>query len=103
MGISVTPPSERVKAVLAIPDQHPWAGTVPAWLKAAPGTRGIQGFIDHYFYRRKYDAQQAIDAFTSALRAEIDLETLNHELLGVVDQTMQPRSVSIWLLSEDAR
>ena len=66
-----------------------------------PLRRRIQGFIDHYFYRRKYDAQRTIDDFSSRLRDEIDLTTLNDELVGVVDQTMQPRHVSIWLLADE--
>jgi hypothetical protein len=60
----------------------------------------IQGFIDHHFYKRKYDARKTIDEFSSRLRDEIDLSTLNDELLGIVDQTMQPRHVSVWLVPE---
>jgi hypothetical protein len=66
-----------------------------------PARRRIQDFIDHYFYRRRYDAQRTIDAFTSRLRDEIDLSALNDELVLVVGQTMQPRHVSVWLLSEE--
>lgn len=62
-----------------------------------PARGRIQGFIDHYFYRRKYDAQQTIDDFSSRLRDEIDLDSLNAELIGVVTQTMQPTHVSAWL------
>ena len=65
-----------------------------------PARRWIQNFIDHYFYRRKYDAQKTIEAFSSRLRDEIDLSTLNSELLGVVDDTMQPRHASVWLVLE---
>lgn len=45
------PASDRVKAILALPDQHPWAGTVPVWLETPVTTRGIQGFIDHTLLR----------------------------------------------------
>lgn len=62
-----------------------------------PLRRRVQGFIDHYFYRRKYDAQRTIDEFSTKLRDEIDLDTLNHELVGVVSRTMQPTHVSIWV------
>jgi hypothetical protein len=61
----------------------------------------VQGFIDHYFYRRKYDAQRTIDDFSSRLRDEIDLGTLNDELVDVVNATMHPRHVSVWLLTEE--
>ena len=61
-----------------------------------------QGFIDHYFYRRKYDAQRTIDDFSGKLRDEIDLGSLESELVGVVTRTMQPTHVSVWLPAEDA-
>jgi hypothetical protein len=62
-----------------------------------PVRRRIQDFIDHYFYRRRYDAQRTVDAFTSTLRDEIDLEALNSVLISVVAETMQPTHVSVWL------
>lgn len=64
-----------------------------------PARRRIQGFIDHYFYRRRYDAQRTVDAFSSRLRDEIDLDALNHELVDVVGETMHPSHVSVWLLT----
>jgi hypothetical protein len=66
-----------------------------------PARRRIQGFIDHYFYRRKYDAQRTIEDFSSRLRDEIDLSALNGELVLVVGRTMQPKHVSLWLLAEE--
>ena len=62
-----------------------------------PARRRIQDFIDHYFYRRKYDAQRTIDDFSDRLRNQVDLETLNMELVSVVSDTMQPTHVSVWL------
>ena len=62
-----------------------------------PLRRRVQDFIDHYFYRRKYDAQKTIDEFSEKLRDEIDLESLEGELVGVVSRTMQPTHVSVWL------
>ena len=57
----------------------------------------VQDFIDRRFYRKKYNAEQALAHFAATTRDEVDMDQLNAALLQVVEQTMQPESVSLWL------
>src|SRR5215211_2007179 len=62
-----------------------------------PARRRVQAVVDRRFNRRRHDTTRLIDGFGDRLHQQIDLDTLTVELLAVVDQTMQPTQVSLWL------
>ncbi len=62
-----------------------------------PLRRRLQQLIARRFYRRKYDAARTLAAFSAMLRHEVDLDGLHEQLLTVVEETMQPAHISLWL------
>ena len=63
----------------------------------APLRRWMQSAIDRRFYRRKYDAAKTLDEFSSKLKNETDLGRLTGDVVAVVEETLQPAHVSLWL------
>jgi len=62
-----------------------------------PLRKRIQTMIDKRFYRRKYNTTKVLAAFGTTVRDETDLDRLTGEMVRVVDETMQPEFVGLWL------
>ena len=91
---------QRLVSVLTGIEQSPLAVVVSTLAIAAlftPLRRRIQDAVDRRFYRKKYDAQQVLAQFALTARDETDLDPLLGELTRVVQETMQPEGVSVWL------
>ena len=62
-----------------------------------PLRKRVQDFIDRRFFRKKYNAEQMLARFAARARDETDIEQLSAELMSVVEETLQPELLSLWL------
>jgi hypothetical protein len=62
-----------------------------------PARTRLQALIDMRFYRKKYDVEKTLAAFSAPLRQETDLEQIRERLLAAVQEAMEPAHVSLWL------
>lgn len=93
---------ERAVSVLTHQDSSALAIVVSTLSISAifqPLRHRIQTFIDQRFFRSRYDAAQTIEAFSATLRSEVDLSDMREQLLDVIERTMRPAHVSLWLSS----
>ena len=63
----------------------------------------IQAFIDRRFFRSKYDSERTLAEFSASISSQVDLEQLTASIIGVVQKTLQPDAVSLWLTTEKPR
>jgi hypothetical protein len=89
-----------LQSSLPIPDDSPLIVAVSTLAVVAafgPLRARVQQAVDRRFNRTNYDAQLMVESFARRLRNEVQLDSLTHDLTEVIDQTMHPRHVSVWL------
>lgn len=57
----------------------------------------IQSGVNRRFYRRAYNATRMIEAFSTQLQTNVEIDGVSRNLQRVVVETMQPAHVSLWL------
>jgi len=67
-------------------------------ISTAPHARRVQDTIDRRLYRRKHGAAKVLEEFAATARDEVELGKLTARLVEVVEETMQPEQVSLWLM-----
>ena len=91
---------QRLVAALTGVEQSPLAvavSTLAIVVLFTPLRRRIQDLIDRRFFRKKYDAEMVLAQFAQTARDQTNLEALTEELASVVQATLQPEGVSVWL------
>ena len=73
------------------------ASTLVVFALFNPLRQRIQGLVDRRFNRSRYNSQRVIDGFSETLRNQIDSDQVVEGWVGVVNQTMQPSAVGVWV------
>jgi hypothetical protein len=89
-----------VSVVSPLATDSPIVVAVSTLLVAAafgPVRRRIQSLLDRRFNRARYDAVRTLDDFATRVRSEVDIASLSRDLVGIVDRTFQPETLTLWL------
>jgi hypothetical protein len=73
------------------------ASTLVVFALLQPIRRRVQSAVDRRFDRRRYDAQQTVEAFADQVRNEVDLARLRGALVATAHDAVRPVNATVWL------
>ena len=65
-----------------------------------PLQQRVQHVIDRIFYRNRYDAEATLDQFSEKIRDAMDVDAIEHEVIQAVTSTIQPETISLWVVEK---
>ena len=71
--------------------------TLAAAALFSPLRRRVQRTVDRRFNRARYDADQTVMAFAARLKDAVDLDSVHDDLVAVVEKTLEPAHMSVWI------
>jgi hypothetical protein len=73
------------------------ASTLAAAALFNPLRQRVQRVVDRRFNRTRYNADRTVAAFATRLKDAVDVTTVRDDLTSVVQQTLEPAHVSLWI------
>ena len=77
------------------------ASTLAAAALFSPVRRRVQRVVNRRFNRTRYNADQTIAAFAGGLKDAVELDAVRDDLAGVVQRSLEPAHVSVWMRPPD--
>ena len=66
-----------------------------------PLRRRVQRAVDRRFNRARYDADRVVAAFAAGLKDAVDVDSVRDDLVGAVQQALEPTHLSLWVSERD--
>jgi len=66
-----------------------------------PLRRRVQRAVDRRFNRARYDAEATVAMFAARLKDAVNLDSVRDDLASVVQQTLEPAHISVWITTRD--
>ncbi len=73
------------------------ASTLVVFALFQPLRRWLRVLMDRRFNRSRFDAQRTVEGFAANLRDEFDADRVGDELGAIVERTLAPTSIDVWL------